>query len=221
MPLDIISSPSPNHDSRIGQEIDMLVLHYTGMPSAQDAITRLRDSESKVSSHYVIDEDGSIHALVNESERAWHSGVSYWRGHTNINQRSVGIEIVNPGHEFGYRRFPDAQMEAVAALSKEIQRRHDIPARNIVGHSDVAPQRKEDPGELFNWPWLAQQGIGLFPEKPATHTASVENLALYGYDLSKPRFAITAFQRHFRPTLLSGEWDDECASLLAALLQIV
>ncbi len=219
--LNIQSSPSPNFDSRGGHEIDMLIMHYTGMKTGKEAISRLRDSSSKVSSHYVVDEDGTIHNVVAESQRAWHAGVSYWRGHSNINQRSIGIEIVNPGHEFGYRSFPFVQMEAVAALSKDILRRHTIPPRNIVGHSDVAPQRKEDPGELFNWPWLASQGIGLFPAMTSAHPAGAEQLARYGYDISKPRFAITAFQRHFRPSILSGDWDEECAGLLAALLAMV
>lgn len=219
--LDITRSPSPNYDSRGGHDIDMLVLHYTGMPTAEDALTRLCDGDSKVSSHYLLDEQGTIHALVEESERAWHSGVSYWRGHTNINQRSIGIEIVNPGHEFGYRRFPETQMDALIPLCKEIINRHNIVPQNIVGHSDVAPQRKEDPGELFNWRLLADNGIGLFPEIPADEGIGAENLAPYGYDLSKPRYAITAFQRHFRPNMLDGEWDDECARLLAALVKMV
>lgn len=163
----MIQLSSPNYDSRDGQEIDMLVLHYTGMPSAQDALNRLCDPEAKVSAHYVVDEDGSTYQLVDESMRAWHAGVSYWRGHTNINQRSIGIEIVNPGHEFGYRPFPEAQMQSVIKLCKEILSRHAIPPRNVVGHSDIAPTRKEDPGELFDWKRLAQAHIGLWPsEKP-------------------------------------------------------
>jgi N-acetylmuramoyl-L-alanine amidase len=219
--LNIIPAPSPSHDSRGDQHIDMLVLHYTGMESGEAALKRLRDPESKVSSHYLIEEDGQVFALVDENQRAWHSGVSYWRGHTNINQRSIGIEIVNPGHEFGYRRFTDAQIEVLIPLCKEILGRHPIPAQNVVGHSDVAPQRKEDPGELFPWRLLAEHDIGLYPTELPLDGVGAENLAPYGYDLSKPRFAITAFQRHFRPTLLDGEWDDECAHLLAALLKMV
>ena len=161
----ITSLPSPNHDSRDGHAIDMLVLHYTGMASAPQALERLCDRDAKVSAHYVVGEDGEIFSLVDEENRAWHAGVSAWRGHTNINQRSIGIEIVNPGHEFGYRAFPKAQMQAVTALCKDIVSRHAIPARNVVAHSDVAPSRKEDPGELFDWKGLAEQGIGLWPEK--------------------------------------------------------
>src|SRR5688500_17517845 len=123
--LDIIASPSPNADSRDGHVIDMLVLHYTGMPAAAEALARLRDPASKVSSHYVVEENGCIHALVDESQRAWHAGVSHWRGQANINQRSIGIEIVNPGHEFGYRPFPPVQMEAVAALCQGILSRSE------------------------------------------------------------------------------------------------
>lgn len=219
--IDVIASPSPNFDSRGGHAIDMLILHYTGMLTAQEALTRLRDTQSKVSSHYLIEEDGQIHLLVDEPQRAWHAGASYWRGHTNINQRSVGIELVNPGHEFGYRMFPEKQMESLLHLSREIVARHAIPAHNVVGHSDVAPSRKEDPGELFGWRWLAENGIGLFPSGEGRKPVGAEHLAVYGYDISKPRYAITAFQRHFRPTVLDGEWDEECAALLASLLPML
>lgn len=157
--------PSPNCDSREGQQVDMLVLHYTDMATAKEALERLCDPAAKVSAHYLVEEDGNVHALVAEEMRAWHAGVSAWRGNTNINQRSIGIEIANPGHRLGYRPFPKPQMEAVAALCKEILSRHDIPARNIVAHSDVAPTRKKDPGELFDWKWLAGLGVGLWPEE--------------------------------------------------------
>ncbi len=143
----------------------MLVLHYTGMRTAQEAIDRLRDPAAKVSAHYVVDEDGSVLQLVEEGMRAWHAGVSCWRGLRNVNAASIGIEIVNPGHEFGYRAFPPAQMEALVALCDGILARHPgIAPRDVVGHSDVAPLRKEDPGELFDWRALATQCIGLWPE---------------------------------------------------------
>lgn len=209
---------SPNFDSRDGQTIDMLVLHYTGMPSGEDALRRLCDPTAKVSAHYVVEEDGTINRLVNEENRAWHAGVSSWRGHTNINQRSIGIEIVNPGHEFGYRPFPAKQMESVAALCKDILSRHNIPARNVVAHSDIAPLRKEDPGELFDWPMLAKQGIGLWPKKSSEFGVQSSELAKYGYDIGNLPATITAFQRHFRPKLLNGQWDNECAALLQSLL---
>jgi N-acetylmuramoyl-L-alanine amidase len=215
------SLPSPNFDSRGEQAVDMLVLHYTGMKTAQEAIDRLCNAEAKVSAHYVVDEDGSIYRLVHETMRAWHAGVSYWRGATNINQRSIGIEIVNPGHEFGYRPFPPAQMTAVQKLCRDILTRHDIPGRNVVAHSDVAPARKEDPGELFGWKTMAAMGVGLWPEASATLAPAAQaELADYGYDPANPEKAIIAFQRHFRPHKLDGVWDEESAQLLAALLRL-
>jgi len=156
--------PSPNFDSRDGCSISMLVLHYTGMRTPQEAINRLIDPASKVSAHYIVDEDGTVLNLVKEEHRAWHAGVSGWRGETRVNHHSIGIEIVNPGHEFGYRPFPDMQMESVISLCKEILGRHAIEPRNVIGHSDVAPTRKEDPGELFDWEELAKNGVGLMPQ---------------------------------------------------------
>src|SRR5258708_2172054 len=142
----------------------MLILHYTGMRTARDAIERLCDPTAQVSAHYVVDEDGAVLRLVPEERRAWHAGVSYWRGHTALNGRSIGIEIVNPGHEFGYRDFPALQMAAACDLCLAILARHPIPARNVVGHSDVAPDRKEDPGEKFRWGDLAREGVGIWPD---------------------------------------------------------
>ena len=142
----------------------MLVLHYTGMPSAAAALARLCDPGAKVSAHYLVDEDGTVQALVAEQNRAWHAGVSFWRGATGLNDRSIGIEIVNPGHEFGYRPFPPAQMQAVRELCRGILARWPIPARNVVAHSDIAPNRKQDPGELFDWRGLAAAGIGLWTD---------------------------------------------------------
>lgn len=223
MSLRVIASPSPNFDSRDGQAVDMLVLHYTGMQSAREALDRLCCPAAKVSAHYMVEEDGAVHALVEEGSRAWHAGVSCWRGAANVNQRSVGIEIVNPGHEFGYRAFPASQMRAVEQLCRGILERHAIPPRNVVGHSDVAPARKEDPGERFDWQALAAQGIGHWPAPgtaPGTPPAPLARLADYGYDLTVPDKAVTAFQRHFRPRRLSGLWDEECGQLLAALLRM-
>lgn len=219
--MNIVDTPSPNFDSRDGHAIDMLVLHYTGMKTAEEALDRLCNPEAKVSSHYLVDEDGAIHRLVERAQRAWHAGKSYWRGNTNINQRSIGIEIVNPGHEFGYRHFPQPQIEALITLCKDILKHHDIPPRNVVAHSDAAPERKEDPGELFPWEWLAQEGIGLWPQTINAPALSAERLADYGYDTANPAKTITAFQRHFRPKLLNGKWDEECGRLLAALLEII
>ncbi|MGY8992341.1 MAG: N-acetylmuramoyl-L-alanine amidase, partial [Rhodospirillales bacterium] len=154
---------SPNFDDRpAGLPVDMLVLHYTGMKSASDALDRLCDPAAKVSAHYLVNMNGSVSALVDEEKRAWHAGVSFWRGHTDVNARSIGIELVNPGHEFGYVPFPEKQMAALIKLAKDILKRHAIEARNVVGHSDIAPRRKMDPGELFDWPRLAAAGIGLW-----------------------------------------------------------
>src|SRR5262249_42163258 len=145
--------------------IDMLVLHYTGMQSAAAAIDRLCDPAAKVSAHYLIEEDGTAWRLVDETRRAFHAGVSFWQGTTDVNSASIGIELVNPGHEWGYRPFPDAQMQTLETLAQEILRRHAIPPDRVVGHSDVAPARKQDPGELFDWRRLADAGIGLWPEE--------------------------------------------------------
>jgi N-acetylmuramoyl-L-alanine amidase len=194
-----IQLPSPNCDSRDGHPIDMLVLHYTGMRSCAAALDRLIDPSAKVSAHYAVDEDGGIWQLVPEEMRAWHAGKSFWRGETNINQRSIGIEIVNPGHEFGYRPFPIAQMQSVIALCKAILSRHTIPERNIVAHSDIAPTRKMDPGELFDWAWLAREGIGEFPF-PTQHP-TLQDLAAYGYDVSDEKAVKLAFQRRFSTTI--------------------
>ena len=212
--MKIISQPSPNYDDR-SSAIEMLILHYTGMKTGAEAIARLCDPKAKVSAHYVVEEDGRVFALVPEEKRAWHAGVSSWRGKQGLNDCSIGIEIVNPGHEFGYRPFFPAQMEAVAALCSAILSRHNIPARNV-----IAPTRKEDPGELFDWAMLAKKGIGLFPPQdlPAIPAGNFkEGLAEYGYDISSDR-VITAFQRHFTPDRLTGEWNGECAAILQWLL---
>ena len=221
-----VDRPSPNHDSRGrddrgGAPIDMLLLHYTGMISAEAALERLCDPAAKVSAHYAIDEDGTVYALVPEARRAWHAGVSYWAGATDINTRSIGIELVNPGHEFGYRAFPESQIAALMELSHAILARHPIPARRVLGHSDVAPARKDDPGELFPWARLAQAGIGLWPQAQDGDLRA-DALARFGYDPNAPQDKlITAFQRHFRPHRLTGAWDQECAGLLASLLDDV
>lgn len=215
-----IERPSPNHDTRGDASIDMLVLHYTGMASAEAALERLCDPAAKVSSHYLIDEDGVIFSLVPEAQRAWHAGVAHWAGANDINARSIGIELVNPGHEFGYRAFPEAQISALITLCHSILVRHPIPSARVLGHSDVAPARKEDPGELFPWARLAKAGVGLWPEKRDTSQGS-EALRRFGYDpAASHEKVIAAFQRHFRPRKLDGVWDSECAGLLAGLLEL-
>ncbi|HEY4075761.1 MAG TPA: N-acetylmuramoyl-L-alanine amidase [Rhizomicrobium sp.] len=213
-----IDMPSPNHDDRAGAPIDMLVLHYTGMMNAEIALQRLCEPAAKVSAHYTIDEDGTVYAHVPEARRAWHAGVSWWAGETNINTRSIGIEIVNPGHEFGYRPFPEAQIAALTTLCHGILMRHPIPSWRVLGHSDVAPARKEDPGELFPWERLAKAGIGLWPISQDS-ALGAEALCRYGYDPGAGEEKIvTAFQRHFRPAKIDGIWDRECARLLQSLL---
>lgn len=215
--MTIVDRPSPNHDER-GRSIDMLVLHYTGMPSTAAALERLCDAQARVSAHYTIDEDGTVYAHVPEDRRAWHSGVSHWAGTDNVNARSIGIELVNPGHEHGYREFPQRQIAVLIKLCHGLLLRHPIAASQVLGHSDVAPTRKEDPGELFPWEKLAMAGIGLWPQALASDIGP-ESLIRYGYDPKAPMDkVITAFQRHFRPARLDGQWDSECAGLLASLI---
>ncbi len=224
--------PSPNFDDRPPDTpVDMVVLHYTGMESAAAALERLCDPEARVSAHYVIDEDGTVISLVAEDKRAWHAGEAYWRGETDINGRSVGIELVNPGHQFGTRDFPDLQMAALEGLAGDILGRHSIPPRNFVGHSDVAPGRKTDPGELFDWQRLAAAGIGLWPgdaagDAPGDAGLEIDDqevaglLSAYGYDTTDEGLALTAFQRHFCPESLGGPADPQTAGRLRALLDL-
>lgn len=221
--LAITHAPSPNFDGR-ELPITMIVLHYTGMESAEAAIARLRDPDAKVSAHYVVDEDGRILRLVDENKRAWHAGRSHWRGITDVNSASIGIEIVNPGHEFGYRPFPDAQMGSLIPLVADIKERHGITRGNVVGHSDVAPARKQDPGELFNWHALARLRLAL--PRPTRNLVDpgwpdagfMLALERFGYDVEDRQAAVIAFQRRFRPELIDGEIDGECRCILLALL---
>jgi N-acetylmuramoyl-L-alanine amidase len=224
--LEVFDLFSPNVDERPGgpSSVNILMLHYTGMQSAQAAIDRLRDPDAKVSSHYVVAEDGAVFRLVPEELRAFHAGISYWRGRRVLNDVSIGIEIVNPGHEWGYRAFPEAQMDAVRELCSGIVSRHAIAARNVVGHSDVAPNRKQDPGELFDWRWLAACGIGFWtdagesvaPDEAAARAA----LEAIGYS---PEFGLdvllTAFQRHFVPSRVTGELDPYTMGRLLAIAE--
>jgi N-acetylmuramoyl-L-alanine amidase len=218
-----IEAPSPNCDER-ALPITMIVLHYTGMVDGESAIARLRDPEAKVSSHYVVAEDGTILRLVPDEKRAWHAGRSHWRGIEDVNSASIGIEIVNPGHEFGYRPFPDEQVDAVIRLVHGLKDRYEITRGNIVGHSDIAPARKRDPGELFPWGKLARLRLALpRPTKNLMDPMWSEGgflLALerFGYDVADKMAAIMAFQRRFRPELIDGEIDAECRMILLALL---
>jgi N-acetylmuramoyl-L-alanine amidase len=245
-----IACASPNHDARPhGAPVDILVLHYTGMKTAEEALARLCDPAAKVSAHYTIDRAGAVYVHVPEERRAWHAGVSYWAGERNVNARSIGIELVNPGHEFGYVPFTDDQISALIDLARGILARHPIPPARVLGHSDVAPARKTDPGELFPWRCLADHGIGAWPPSGSLRSAPppqagedrkgaslscgggalrsnaeadfAAHLARYGYDPAAPLHdAVTAFQRHFRPSCVNGIADDECAALLAGLLAL-
>jgi N-acetylmuramoyl-L-alanine amidase len=237
--MDFIDAPSPNFDARKVPP-DTLVLHYTGMPTGEAALARLRDPEAKVSSHYLVEEDGRVFRLVPEERRAWHAGLSFWKGEADINSRSVGIEIVNPGHEFGYRAFPDAQIAAVIALVADIRSRWTIGDDRIVGHSDVAPDRKDDPGELFPWKRLAEAGHGLWFEPPAAPGAPLgegeegagvfalqAGLTRLGYDCAPSgKFdahttaVVRAFQRHWVQTRFDGVADGETRARLIALLRM-
>lgn len=220
---EIIDCPSPNHDDRT-LPISMIVLHYTGMRDAASAIERLTDSAAKVSSHYVVAEDGQVLRLVPEELRAWHAGKSFWRGITDVNSASVGIEIVNPGHEYGYRPFPRAQMDSVVPLVADIVRRYAIEPINVVGHSDIAPQRKDDPGELFDWEMLAKVGLAIprprngLADPHWTPGGFLLALDRFGYDVSDGPAAVRAFQRRFRPGTIDGIADGECRAILLKLL---
>ncbi len=238
MSLRFIDRPSPNFDQRVGvKQPDILLLHYTGMQSCEAAVARLTDAAARVSSHYTIDEEGTVYVHVPENLRAWHAGVSSWRGHSDINSRSIGIEIVNPGHEFGYRAFPDVQIEAVIALSQKTIARHKIPARNVIAHSDVAPGRKTDPGELFPWRRLAAAGVGVWIDAVPLNVEALSRgmsgpgvfalqslLARYGYGLETngefdeaTEYVVREFQRHFRAEKFDGVADSQTQSLLRGL----
>ena len=234
---------SPNFGQRRGPlEPDMIVLHYTGMETGVAAARWLCDPASEVSSHYLVHEDGGIVQMVRESDRAWHAGKSSWRGHTDINSCSIGIEIVNPGHELGYHAFPKRQIAAVVELCHGISSRHTVPPERILAHSDVAPGRKVDPGEKFPWRQLAGAGVGHFVEavpirpgpvlKSGDCGAGVEQLqsmlALYGYGVDitgifepQTRSVVEAFQRHFRPRRVDGIADGSTLRTLRRLLDSV
>ncbi len=221
--MTVIETPSPNWDTRT-LPISMIVLHYTGMPTGGEAIARLCDADAKVSSHYVVEEDGTVHRLVAEDRRAWHAGRAHWRTIDDVNSASIGIEIVNPGHDWGYRAFPDEQLASVIQLIAGIKKRHGITRGNIVGHSDVAPARKRDPGELFPWHSLARLRLALprptrnLMDPQWTEAGFCLALERFGYDVTDRMAAIMAFQRRFRPELIDGEIDAECRMILLALL---
>ena len=240
----VIETPSPNRDERPGGcgPVDTLVIHYTGMVSAAAALARLTDARARVSAHWCVGEDGTLWRLVPEGLRAWHAGIGAWRGRRSVNDRSIGIELVNPGHEHGYRPFPPAQMDALVDLARAIAARHPIDPRNVVAHADIAPERRQDPGELFDWARLAGAGIGLWPEtappgpppgpgpaigalcqgdRGAAVRRQQERLHAVGYGLVPdggfgPATAavVRAFQRHFRQSRVDGAIDPDTAAML-------
>jgi N-acetylmuramoyl-L-alanine amidase len=256
--LQIIDAPSPNWDER-DTSPDLVVLHYTGMASGEAALRKLRDPDpragayagalppayrgqapdtslGRTSAHYLVEEDGRVFRLVDEEKRAWHAGVAFWAGEKNVNARSIGIEIVNGGHDFGLPAYPEAQIRAVAALVLDILRRRTIPPSRVVGHSDVAPDRKADPGEHFPWAALADAGAAVHVattgegrgarlaaagDAGAAVRAAQDGLIAIGYGLASsgamdPRTAavVTAFQRRFRPASIDGVLDRETAVLI-------
>jgi N-acetylmuramoyl-L-alanine amidase len=221
--MTIIDTPSPNWDER-SLPVSMLVLHYTGMQDADSAIARLRDPAAKVSCHYLVAEDGTVLRMVDEAKRAWHAGRSHWRTIDDVNSASIGIEIVNPGHDWGYRPFPAEQIEALIPLVADIKERHGITRGDVVGHSDIAPARKRDPGELFPWHSLARLRLALprptrnLMDPHWTEAGFCLALERFGYDVADRMAAIMAFQRRFRPELIDGEIDAECRMILLALL---
>ncbi len=214
---------SPNFNERPeNTPVDTLVFHYTNMPTAEMALTRLCDPASRVSAHYLIEEGGKIHALVPEDKRAWHAGRSFWRGRKGLNDRSIGIELANPGHSHGYRDFPPEQIRATISLSREIMARHPVVAPNIVGHSDIAPERKQDPGERFPWKDLADAGIGLWPETEGVPCGDVETaLTRIGYDPHVPKAALLAFTRHFLPGTVTDTPTPAVRRRLSAVLELL
>lgn len=242
--MQIIHTPSPNFDDRT-LEVSLLILHYTGMENGEVALSRMTDSHAKVSAHYMVETDGRIFQLVQEDRRAWHAGVSEWAGETNINSNSIGIEIVNGGHNVpnsdgSLPDFPDVQINAVIALSKDIMKRHAMSALNVLGHSDIAPARKIDPGEHFPWAGLAAAGIGFWPKNITDDTrilfergdrdrgvsAVQSGLAHIGYSARVSGVMdedtvniIEAVQRRYRPTRIDGVVDLQTMDIVKALVE--
>ena len=237
--VDCIAASPNNEARRIDGGIDILLLHYTGMATTQGALARLRSADARVSSHYLITQHGSVMQLVPEERRAFHAGESSWEGTGDVNSRSIGIEIANPGHDAGCPDFPAAQIEVTIALCRDIVQRRGIRADRVLAHSDVAPNRKNDPGEKFPWARLAAAGVGLWVEprplatgprigpgdKGPMVTALQRDLARYGYGLAATgafdaatSAVVTAFQRHFRPARVDGIADRSTVETLHALV---
>jgi len=232
---------SPNWNRRpAGAEIDTVILHYTGMKTGEEALQRLCDPAAEVSAHYLIEEDGRLFQLVAEENRAWHAGVSHWQGRENLNHTSIGIELVNPGHEFGYRPFPPTQIETLLCLLDAIKQQHKIPVSRFLGHSDIAPARKADPGHLFPWAALATEGFGVFSGKDGRDQTVMlqhgdsgpsainlnKQLGIIGYhgcycdNIEQSTVqALKAFQTHWRPGLVNGVLDKGTSWVLEDIVQ--
>lgn len=237
----IIETPSPNCNAR-KLPVSMLVLHYTGMESGAAALDRMRDPAAEVSAHYMVEDDGRIFRLVADADRAWHAGVAEWNGITDVNSASIGIEIVNGGHDFGLPDFPNGQINALIPLVKQMLSTHEIAPQNIVGHSDIAPDRKEDPGEKFPWAGLAAAGIGIWPgvgngdrrvlfeagDRDRGITLLQRGLAGLGYGIAldgvmtdRTVSVVRAFQRRFRPDHVDGVVDMETLDLVSRLARML
>jgi len=229
---------SPNYNEREGgRPPSLIILHYTGMETGADALERLCDPKAEVSAHYMIEQNGLIRRLVDPEHRAWHAGKSFWQGIRDINSASIGIEIVNPGHEFGYVPFKDIQMQALKPLCHELMEEFNIPPQNILGHSDIAPSRKQDPGELFDWEGLAKDGIGVWPEDDAQARDAAKDVLAdpgvvhglfmrIGYDPdANLKDLVLAFQRHYNPERVLGgkgeTLDETGAARLLTLAQMI
>ncbi len=215
---------SPNFEPRRDSKKPYIfLLHYSGMTDFAEVLKKICDPASKVSYHYIINEDGAVYNLVDESMRAFHAGVSYWQGERDINSVSIGVSLQNPGHEFGYRPFPQIQIDSLKKLAQQIMERHMIKPEYILGHSDVAPSRKTDPGELFPWQELADCGIGVMPKNPAPSALSEQEgkdlLARWGYDPACDiATSLVAFQSHYCPKELGKGWTPATAGALKSLI---
>ena len=232
---------SPNFDTkkRTKKLIKFIIIHYTGMQSERESIKRLCNVRSKVSSHYLINKKGKIYRLINDSDVAWHAGKSYWKKYKNLNKNSIGIELVNKGHKFGYENFSNKQISSLLQLCKVLILKYKIKRRNIIGHSDIAPLRKSDPGEKFPWEYLAKNRIGIWHNhkpnflkkirkvnvsKKTDFKNFLHNLSRIGYySKYKKKFflskLIKAFQRHFRKELINGFLDKECLVISENLIK--
>jgi len=218
--LDVIAAPSPNFNDR-KLPISLIILHYTGMETGRVALERMCDPNAQVSAHYMVEEDGRIFQLVADDKRAWHAGVSYWQGERDINSASIGVEIVNGGHDFGLPEYPAQQVAAVCLLVDELMRRHGLKPRQVIGHSDIAVDRKQDPGEHFPWTVLEGRGLAVQLRGEAASDTLLSDLERAGYDPEADQEdVVRAFQRRHRPLQVDGRVDGETSALVAAAAAI-